>query len=1125
MGLMKTLRNLFLSALFLSVLTLPAAAQSGFLQYGATVSGDVSAAVPSRLVHFSGQAGDAISITARGDGLLRVTLLSPSLTQIAVSSAGSQAQISQTLPETGVYHLLVAGVGGASGEFTLLLESAGPASMVLLQPEDGAVLPVTSSLTFAWEPVPGTAAYLIEREACNAAYTDCAPMVPVTTNQTSATVEHDDTRPARWRVRPVFVDGTQGPFSEWSAFSFGSPTATPQPETSALVGTAWQLTSLTAGQPALADVVARLEFREEGAAVGNSGCNGFSTTYTISGQTISFGAIAASRVFCGPEIATQETAYFAALQGASSFVLSGDQLFISYAGQFMTFARLDASQVFPTLPPQIMITFAPTATPTTEAIPTLPPQIAITLAPTAAVYEPPMLLEPAEGSEVYTYEVVLDWEIIMRGYDIELTLCPVNGGACTQQTEFTNFPPLTVQIPAGNLVTWRVSANTSDGPTGFSAPGTFLRVIHPPPTLLEPAEGSEVYTYEVVLDWEIIMRGYDIELTLCPVNGGACTQQTEFTNFPPLTVQIPAGNLVTWRVSANTSDGPTGFSAPGTFLRVIHPPPTLLEPAEGSEVYTYEVVLDWEIIMRGYDIELTLCPVNGGACTQQTEFTNFPPLTVQIPAGNLVTWRVSANTPDGPTGFSAPGMFTHVAEPAATRDPSTIVDTPIPGRVTSTPTTGAIATLPPMIAITLAPTATFTPTATNTPIAMERVTNTPTFTPTSGITDGDLLLQLGLGVSTLSFELAWPPDPVNYVNIRAVLSDAAVAEPGITYELRLECALAAGDNVQWSVFGAPGPSPRSCGDVIPLAFGPNRSYWEMQVLLDRLEGPVTKTLRLVAAPVDAVAPMLPPLDLTLSYDRPASASGMASFPQGMRDTEVNLFLPSRDPLPAPALFEVTVTCAGRIEPLRWNILNTIDIHQPPGFDSGPHMCGVMVPFAYSQPETVPYISVWYDWPAAQSSANFTVTVRHVRPAPSATPSPTPEPERPSETPPSETARPTDIPIAAPDRDFAIRVNAAEGARFSDDISHPDGDTSDLISVTLDPLPQRGETFMQFTLECTGVGVEAVRWQVRGISSELSCGALARVPFSSSASQQTVVVTLERSAQQSYVAYTLSITPP
>lgn len=105
------------------------------------------------------------------------------------------------------------------------------------------------------------------------------------------------------------------------------------------------------------------------------------------------------------------------------------------------------------------------------------------------------------------------------------------------------------------------------------------------------------------------------------------------------------------------------------------------------------------------------------------------------------------------------------------------------------------------------------------------------------------------------------------------------------------------------------------------------------------------------------------------------------------------------------------------------------------------------------------------------------------------------------------------------------MNAAEGARFSDDISHPDGDTSDLISVTLDPLPQRGETFMQFTLECTGVGVEVLRWQVRGITSELSCGALARVPFSASASQQTVVVTFERSAQQSYVAYTLSITPP
>jgi hypothetical protein len=367
----------------------------------------------------------------------------------------------------------------------------------------------------------------------------------------------------------------------------------------------------------------------------------------------------------------------------------------------------------------------------------------------------------------------------------------------------------------------------------------------------------------------------------------------------------------------------------------------------------------------------------------------------------------------------------------------------------------------------------------------------PTDDPASSLPPGDLLLELGLAVSSLSFELVWPPDPVNYANIRAYVSDPALLEPGITYELRLECTLQPGNNVMWMVFGASGAFPRTCGEVVPLAFGPNRPYWE------------------------------PPLDLLLSFNAPVFANGALSFPQGMRDTDVTLILPTRETLPDPVLFEVTVTCAGRAEPLRWNILNTIDIHQPTGFDMGPHSCGATVPFAYSQPEVMPYISVWYDWPAAQSSVNFTIWVRPLRTTDTATPTP---PTTPTQTPQPEGS--TDIPIAPVDRDHILIIRAGEEGRFSDVISYPEGDTSDTITVMIEGLTsERGETVMVFTLECAGVGAESVRWSVRGVSRELTCGATVRVPFAADTSQRNVLIAFELSTRRGHVTYTLWVNTP
>ena len=62
---------------------------------------------------------------------------------------------------------------------------------------------------------------------------------------------------------------------------------------------------------------------------GTGGCNTFSGTYTTDGDTISFGPLASTMMACEPPIMEQETVYFAALDGATTYAVDGDTLTIS----------------------------------------------------------------------------------------------------------------------------------------------------------------------------------------------------------------------------------------------------------------------------------------------------------------------------------------------------------------------------------------------------------------------------------------------------------------------------------------------------------------------------------------------------------------------------------------------------------------------------------------------------------------------------------------------------------------------------------------------------------------------------------------------------------------------------
>jgi heat shock protein HslJ len=65
---------------------------------------------------------------------------------------------------------------------------------------------------------------------------------------------------------------------------------------------------------------------EDGAVAGSSGCNSYSGTYQIEGDSMTIGPLASTLMACTAELLGQETFYFELLAQTDSYEVSGDQL-------------------------------------------------------------------------------------------------------------------------------------------------------------------------------------------------------------------------------------------------------------------------------------------------------------------------------------------------------------------------------------------------------------------------------------------------------------------------------------------------------------------------------------------------------------------------------------------------------------------------------------------------------------------------------------------------------------------------------------------------------------------------------------------------------------------------------
>lgn len=98
--------------------------------------------------------------------------------------------------------------------------------------------------------------------------------------------------------------------------------------TPALPGSAWTATTL-AGQPVLADREVTFEFDTEGNINGNTSCNSFGGTCTITDGTIEIGRLRSTRRACAQDVMQQERSFLSLLASATSWAITGDELVLT----------------------------------------------------------------------------------------------------------------------------------------------------------------------------------------------------------------------------------------------------------------------------------------------------------------------------------------------------------------------------------------------------------------------------------------------------------------------------------------------------------------------------------------------------------------------------------------------------------------------------------------------------------------------------------------------------------------------------------------------------------------------------------------------------------------------------
>jgi heat shock protein HslJ len=110
------------------------------------------------------------------------------------------------------------------------------------------------------------------------------------------------------------------------AVAFLALSACTSSSSQSLVGQPWLLTELN-GQVPIPNTTITAEFTEDGSVSGSSGCNQYTTSYTVDGDQLNFGEqVASTMMACLEPVMEQEREYLQALTATATFEIEDDVL-------------------------------------------------------------------------------------------------------------------------------------------------------------------------------------------------------------------------------------------------------------------------------------------------------------------------------------------------------------------------------------------------------------------------------------------------------------------------------------------------------------------------------------------------------------------------------------------------------------------------------------------------------------------------------------------------------------------------------------------------------------------------------------------------------------------------------
>jgi heat shock protein HslJ len=100
----------------------------------------------------------------------------------------------------------------------------------------------------------------------------------------------------------------------------------------AIVGPVWVAKEI-AGTPAGGAAAITLQLGADGRASGRGGCNGYGGSYTLAGDALHFGPLAATKMACAPALIDQEQRYFDTLAKVTRYAVADDGALLLMTGE------------------------------------------------------------------------------------------------------------------------------------------------------------------------------------------------------------------------------------------------------------------------------------------------------------------------------------------------------------------------------------------------------------------------------------------------------------------------------------------------------------------------------------------------------------------------------------------------------------------------------------------------------------------------------------------------------------------------------------------------------------------------------------------------------------------------